>query len=99
MPVEQGGQDFIEAVGARARGHGDELGFVIRREAGAGIGNGGVCMGHEDRSYNSACHPNTKDTHLVIFRPAAPLKRPRRGWPLRAAVVLDRKSTRLNSSH
>src|SRR5690606_36952231 len=85
-----GGQDFVEPVGARARGHCDELGLVIRREPGARVGGGGVCMGHEDRSYNSACHPNTKDINPVIIRPVASPNRPaRRGWSLRAADVLS----------
>src|SRR5690606_12530107 len=89
MPSQQGGQDLVEAVGAGAGGHGDELGLVIRREAGR-RGGRGVCVGHVDKSYNSACHPNTKETKLVTFLTAASPNRPaRRGSLLRTAAALS----------
>ena len=89
MAIQQRGQHFIESIGSRADRHSYTLGFIICREAGI-INGWDVCVGHEARSYNSACHPNTKEPNLVIFRTAALSNRPAlRGSLLRAAVALS----------
>jgi outer membrane protein assembly factor BamD len=47
-------------------------------------------MGHEAKSYNSACHPTTKESNLVIFRTAALSNRlAKRSSLLRAALALS----------
>src|SRR5690606_22268009 len=53
-------------------------------------GGRGVSVAHVDKSYNSACHPITKETKLVTFLTAASPNRPaRRGSLLRTAAALS----------